>query len=175
MNAGFVAFLHFSEKYLRLFSFNRKYSVFLRPDYRAFYPCLVVGKRFFLPWPALANGNSSIPRPFSERQPTPSRVRQIHSLGLQHEAGFGWEMIVQDIMKAFIQRCVRDASNLANSLYLILNVATVDAQGVIYPVPKNPRKHVLCLFGSMRVRRGIFLHGGLFISAWALTLSVQSD
>ena len=62
MNAGFVAFCIFSEKYLRLFSFNRKYSVFLRPDYRAFYPCLVVGKRFFLPWPALANGNGSIPR-----------------------------------------------------------------------------------------------------------------
>ncbi|MDY4732604.1 MAG: hypothetical protein SO294_09185, partial [Prevotella sp.] len=58
----FCGVLHFSEKFLRLFSFNRKYSVFLRPDYRPFYPCLVVGKRFFLPWPALANGNGSIPR-----------------------------------------------------------------------------------------------------------------
>ena len=56
--------------------------------------------------------------------------------------------IVQDILKAFTLRCVWDASESCKHYdIIVLNLATVDAQGVIISFLRRPCKHVLCPLG----------------------------
>ena len=57
----------------------------------------------------------------------------------------------------------------------VLNVATVGALGVIISIPWRPCKHRLCPLGcNVACCIGLFTDA-IFISAWALTLSVQLD
>ena len=57
----------------------------------------------------------------------------------------------------------------------VLNVATVDVPGVIISIPWRPCKHILCPLGyNAMCYIGLFTDA-IFISAWALTLSVQLD
>ena len=57
----------------------------------------------------------------------------------------------------------------------VLNIATVDVPGVIISIPWRPCKHILCPLGyNAMCYIGLFTDA-IFISAWALTLSVQLD
>ena len=79
-----------------------------------------------------------------------------------------------DINKAFTRRCVLDASNLANSSSKSGTLSTVDAPGVIIS-PYGDLVSTDCILFS-GTKAGLYrsLYGSsIFISAWALTLSVR--
>ena len=131
------------------------------------------------------------------RQPTPCKVWRSHMMTKQYKAGIGWERWSRHNEGVYSTLCLRrvESCNISN---LFLNLATVDVPGVIISLLWRPCNHGLYLFGhnlyclyrspksstsqkqNRQVRLSVLLRyrllcvrERLFISAWALTLSVQ--
>lgn len=89
-----------------------------------------------------------------------------------HEAAMGGIIIVRYIFKAFTNALFK-TYRILQIQNPVLNLATVDVPGVIISTPWRPYKHELFLFGHKFCLYRSFNGKTIFISAWALTLSVQ--
>lgn len=86
----------------------------------------------------------------------------------------GGIIIVRYIFKAFTNALFK-TYRILQIQNPVLNLATVDVPGVIISIPWRPCKHRLCPLGcNVICCIGLFTDA-IFISAWALTLSVQLD
>ena len=91
-----------------------------------------------------------------------------------HEAGHGWDNNIRYIFKAFTNALFK-TYRILQIQNPVLNLATVDVPGVIISTPWRPYKHELYLFGHNFCLYRSFNGKTIFISAWALTLSVHLD
>ena len=81
--------------------------------------------------------------------------------------------LVWTYIMAFTRRCVWDESNLAKFTIIVLNVATVDAPGVIISIPWRPCMHGVYLFECSRMYYIRSLCGNGFHIGVGSSLSVR--
>ena len=107
------------------------------------------------------------------RQPTPSWKLRSPNNFLGNKRAMGGKRV-----KTYRRRLLDALFKTYRILQIqnpVLNVATVDVPGVIISIPWRPCKHRLCPLGcNVICCIGLFTDA-IFISAWALTLSVQLD
>ena len=107
------------------------------------------------------------------RQPTPSRKQRSPNNFLGNKREMGGKRV-----KTYRRRLLDALFKTYRILQIqnpVLNVATVDVPGVIISIPWRPCKHGLYPFGCNQMYYIGLLTVMIFISAWALTLSVRQQ